>query len=121
MRMEEQAYGLPYWCLDVSATAGVATATQAAVATKRHVITGIVVSASGDVAAATTLALTDVLGADTDSLGTIAVQAGRLAPIVLLFPRPLVTRTGAAFNAVLGSLGGGIVGRVVVYGYTVSD
>lgn len=120
MRMEDQAFGLPTWCVDATDTNAIVTAQVAAAAGKRHVITGLLVSASGNVNAATTLALTDTLGSPT-SRGTIQIPAGALAPISIQFTRPLVTRTGASFEAVLGALGSGIIGRVVLYGYTVAD
>lgn len=115
-RSEDLLYSPTTWSVIATATNGISTATKAAAAGFQHFITGYSISASGIVAAAVAATVAD--GATV--LDRIEIPAAAFAPIIRNYARPLRCTGGNKAEAVLPALGGGIVGTIVLFGFTAS-
>lgn len=102
------------WTVVNSQTNATATATQAAVSTKQHFITGISFSMSAAPAAALTVQVRD--GATV--LDQFQIPAAAQAPLVMNYSAPLACTPGNAASITVGAGGAGIVCTVVLKGKT---
>jgi hypothetical protein len=113
---EEFIGGIEEWRETASATAGVATATRAAEASKKHYITGFSISASGTIAASVVAEIRQNGGATTRHAYQLPNSA--IMPIIYEFKRVIEIPTNQSADINLPSLGGGITGRVELMGFT---
>lgn len=105
------------WSVPASAVNGIATATRAGQAGRRHYITGFTVSASGGaVAAAVAFQVRDSAGANIRD--QVEIPAAVLAPIPVDYDNPMEAPVGADVDGNLPALGAGVKGTVVLRGYT---
>jgi hypothetical protein len=103
-----------HWTVVASATNATATATKAAAAGMTHYITGVTISGSAVAAAAATATVKD--GATTVDLVNLAAA---VAPqLVIEYGFPIRCAKGAKAEAILTTLGSGVVGTVSIRGFS---
>lgn len=113
---EEAAFGERWPSVNATGTNAIATATKAGVAGKRHVVTGLTITASAAVAAAVEATL-EVKGGIAER---IEIPAAALQPIVMNFVPPYICDDGQKAEAILPALGAAVKGSVTMRGYSVS-
>ena len=113
MRIEDQfARPSEVFAVDSQVNA-TATATVAAAANKRFMVTGATISANGNVAAAVSVTLTN--GATT--IDCFEIPATAIAPIVVNYVRPMQCDVNVAAAISCPALGAAIRGSVAIRGY----
>jgi hypothetical protein len=105
------------WSVIATQTNATATATKAKIAAMRHYIIGFSFSSSGALAAAVTLTVQDSTNAVV--LDEFRIPINTPMPLVVNYgTHPLEGGTNADVQITVGALGAGIVGEVVLKGYT---
>lgn len=112
-----QTSALPFadWRQSATATAGVATATQAGVAGRIHAFDTVLITVAGSVAAA----VQAEIRSGVTVLGVINIQAGAVGPIFASWQRPFRCAASEAASVVVPSLGAGVRCDVLVTGVTI--
>lgn len=104
------------WSQKGTGTNAVATAAQAGATGLRQVVTGFTVSASGAVAATVTVTLKD--STTNAILDEFVLPTGTLEPIIHDYTHPLLSSVGGGVSMAVPALGAGIVGEVILRGFT---
>lgn len=112
--------GVQEWRETASANNGVATATRAAEAGKRHYITGFSISASTAITAAGVVAQIRRNGGGT-VIREFNIPNAAIAPIIYEFKQVLEIPTNQSADITLSALGTGITGRVELVGFTTPE
>lgn len=112
--IEQKAWEPTQWSVIDSKTNATATATRAAVAGSRHLITGVSISVSGTPAAALVVQVLD--GATV--LEQYQIPAANVAPVITNFVPPIAATIGNAVSVTVGAAGTGIVATVGIRGKT---
>ena len=116
-RSDDLLYAPAKWTIVATGTNATVTATRAAPAAgKRNYVVGFSISASS--APATPITATVRTSGGATTLDRFEIPAATFAPIVVNYVRPLEGADAATVDVNLPALGGGVVGTVVVRGFT---
>jgi len=102
------------WAVVDTQTNATATATHAGVSGQQHYITSVSVSASAAPATAVTCTITG----GSDTLDEFLIPPGAFSPIVINYDHPLRVDEGDDAEITVAALGSGVVGKVVIRGFT---
>lgn len=112
--------GVQEWRETASANNGVATATHAAEAAKKHFVTGFSISASTAITAANVTAQIR-RNAGATVIREFNIPNAAIAPIIYEFKQVLEIPVNQSVDITLAALGTGITGRVEIVGFTVPE